>query len=128
MLAKEPVTPTTKQFFVTTESHPIIAESHSKSQMDRDAKHQLDNSKAQNRGAHSDSEVEQNLEVERRIEPRLSKYVRRHHPIEQIIGDKDERPMTRRITRSNTCLVSTFEPKSLSNALDNEDWISVMNE
>ena len=36
--------------------------------------------------------------------------------------------MTRRSSRRSTCLVSTFEPKTVSNALENEDWISAMNE
>ena len=35
--------------------------------------------------------------------------------------------MTRRPTRSSTCLVSTFEPKAVFDALENEDWISAMN-
>ena len=30
-----------------------------------------------------------------RTKPRLAKYVKRHHPTDQIIGDKDARPMTR---------------------------------
>ena len=36
--------------------------------------------------------------------------------------------MTRRLTRSSTCLVSTFEPNSVSNGLDNEYCISLINE
>ena len=35
--------------------------------------------------------------------------------------------MTRRLTRSRTFLVSIFEPKSISDALENEDCISTMN-
>ena len=65
---------------------------------------------------------------ERRNKPRLSKYVRRHHPIEKIIGDKDARPMTRRRSTSGTCLASEVEQKIVKEALDNEDWIIVMNE
>ena len=65
---------------------------------------------------------------ERRNKPRLAKYVTRHHPIEQIIGDKDTRPMTRRRSRSGTCLVIVLEPKIVKDALDNEDWIQAMNE
>ena len=33
--------------------------------------------------------------METRKEPVLAKYVRRHHPSDQIIGDKEARPMTR---------------------------------
>ena len=68
------------------------------------------------------------IDKERRIEPRHKKYVRRHHPDEQIIGDKDARPMTRRRLGISTCLVSVLEPKIVKDALDNEDWIQAMNE
>ena len=40
-------------------------------------------------------------------------YVRRHHPVEQIIHEKEAR------TRSSTCLVNTFEPKTVYDALEN---------
>ena len=46
-----------------------------------------------------------------RTEPRLSKYVKRHHPPNQIIRDKDARPMTRNRLRSEACLLSMKEPK-----------------
>ena len=36
--------------------------------------------------------------------------------------------MTRRRSGSGTCLVSVLEPKIVKDALDNEDWIQVMNE
>ena len=36
--------------------------------------------------------------------------------------------MTRRSSRRGTCLVSTLEPKSINDALENEDWIYTMNE
>ena len=51
------------------------------------------------RNIHSDSEVER-PNVETRTEPRLSKYVRRHHLAEQIIGNKEARPMTRNKLRN----------------------------
>ena len=35
--------------------------------------------------------------------------------------------MTRRSSRSSTCLVSTFEPKIVFDALENENRISTMN-
>ena len=36
--------------------------------------------------------------------------------------------MTRRSSRRSTCILSTFEPKTVYDALENEDWISSMNE
>ena len=96
MPAEELVTPTAKQVFVIVESHPIIVESHSKMKMHKDVKHQIDNVEVQNKGTHSDLEEEKTLKEERRIEPRLSKYVIRHHLEEQIIGEKDARPMNKR--------------------------------
>ena len=80
------------------------------------------------REAHSDTEVEQIIVEERRIEPRLSKYVKRHHPTKKIIRERDARPMKRRSSRRGTCLVSTLEAKLLKYDLDNEDWILAMNE
>ena len=77
--------------------------------------------------AQSDTEAERQS-VRSRIEPVLSKYVRRHHPTNQIIGDKDARPMKRRRSRSDACLVSMLEPKIVKDALDNENWIQAMNE
>ena len=63
------------------------------------------------RDVHSDSDAER-PNMETRTKPRLSKYVRRHHPTEQIIGDKEARPMKRNklyengeITRNKAKLV-----------------------
>ena len=73
------------------------------------------------RDAHSDSEAQRQNEITR-TEPILSKYVRRHHPIDQIIGDKDARPMTRNRLRSESCLLSMREPKIVKDALEDDDW------
>ena len=54
---------------------------------------------------HEDSDSERN-NMQIRKEPVLEKYVRRHHPADQIIGDKEARPMTRSRLRSETCLLS----------------------
>ena len=55
--------------------------------------------------AHNDTKAErQNIVT--RTKPRLSKYVKRHHPTYQIIGGKDARPMTRNKLRSESCLLS----------------------
>ena len=45
------------------------------------------------RDVHSDFEAKRK-NVETRAEPRLSKYVKRHHSVDQIIGKKYSRPMT----------------------------------
>ena len=65
---------------------------------------------------HSDSNAER-PNIETRIEPRLSKYVRRHHPAKQIIGDKNARPMTRKKLRNETCLLSKIEPETVKDSL-----------
>ena len=72
------------------------------------------------RDVHSDSDVER-PNMETRTEPRLSKYLRRHHPVEQIIGDKEAIPMTRNILRSESCLLSKIEPKTVKDALQDDD-------
>ena len=66
--------------------------------------------------------------VRSRTKPILSKYVRRHHPIDQIIRDKDARPMTRNKLRSETCLLSMKEPKIVRDALEEDDWYKAMEE
>ena len=62
------------------------------------------------RDVHNDSEVER-PNMETRTEPRLSKYVRRHHLANQIIGDKEARPMTKNRLKNESCMVSKIEPK-----------------
>ena len=58
----------------------------------------------------------------------LSKYVKRHHPTTQIIGDKDARPMTRKRLKSESCLLSMKEPKSVKDELEDVDWYKAMEE
>ena len=70
-----------------------------------------------NRDVYFDSEVERQNE-ETRSKPILSKSIKRHHPTTQIIGDKDARPMTRNILRSESCLLSIKEPKLVKDALE----------
>lgn len=57
---------------------------------------------------------------ERKLETRLSKYVRRYHLAKKIIGEKDVGPMKRNRLRSETFLVSIHEPKTIKDALDND--------
>ena len=72
------------------------------------------------RSIHGDSEAERpNVEI--RTKPRLSKYVRRHHPTKKIIGNKNARPMTRNKLRNYTCLLSMKEPKLVKGALEDVD-------
>ena len=61
--------------------------------------------KIPDRNIHSDLEAERQNE-ETRVEPRLSKYVRRHHLAEKIIGKKDARPMKRTRLRNESCFLS----------------------
>ena len=66
--------------------------------------------------------------VETRAKPRLSKYVRRHHPTKQIIGKKDARLMTRKRLRNESCLLRKKEPKIVKDALEDDDWWKSMEE
>ena len=80
-----------------------------------------------NRDVHSDFEAKiQNEET--RLEPRLSKYVKRHHLVDQIIGNKDARPITRNRLRIESCLLSMKEPKTIKDALEDVDWCKAMEE
>lgn len=72
------------------------------------------------RDVHSDFEVERPNE-KTRAKPRLSRYVKRHHPATQIIGDKGARPMTRNRLRNDTCLLSMKEPKLVRDSLEDVD-------
>ena len=83
--------------------------------------------KTPNKDAHSDTKVERQS-ARPRTKSILFKYVRRHHPIDQIIGDKDARPMTRNRLRSATCLLSMKEPKIVKDALEDDNWYKAMEE
>ena len=80
-----------------------------------------------NENIHEDSDSERN-DMQIRREPVLAKYVRRHHPEDQIIGDKEARPMTRSRIRNETCLLSKIEPKRVSEAIQADDWYIAMKE
>ena len=54
----------------------------------------------------------------------MSKYVKRQELSEQIIRDKDARPMTRNRLRNDTCFLSMKEPKSVKDALEDKKVIS----
>ena len=58
----------------------------------------------------------------------MSKYVKRHHPVVQIIGDKDVGQMTRNKLRIDTCLLSMQEPKTVKDVLEDVDWSKAMKE
>ena len=69
---------------------------------------------------HGDSDVERN-NMKIRKEHILEKYVRKHHPEDQIIGDKGVRPLTRNKLRSETCLLNKVKPKTISEVLQDGD-------
>ena len=54
--------------------------------------------------------------------------MRKHHASDQIIVDKVLGVVTRKRLKIDTCLLCLYEPRSLKDALENEDWISIMNE
>ena len=58
----------------------------------------------------------------------LAKYVRRHHRVDKIIGDRSSGVMIRNKLKNPTCLPCAFEPKIVKDTLDNEDWIHTMDE
>ena len=59
-------------------------------------------------------------------EPVLAKYVRGHHTLDHIIGDKFDGTMTRSKLK-DTCLIAEFEPRNVKDALENESWVEAMN-
>jgi hypothetical protein len=76
-------------------------------------------------------------EEEERIEsphPKMpSKYVQKHHPESQILGNKETRVQTRRnlIGTSNSAkfsLLSMIEPHNFSQASQDDHWVKAMNE
>ena len=66
--------------------------------------------------------------METRTKPRLANYVRKHHPVDQIIGDKDARPMKRNRLRNESCLLSKVEPKIVKDALQDGDQYKAIEE
>ena len=69
---------------------------------------------------HDKSDAERN-NMETRKELVLEKYVRRHHLVDQIIRDKKAKPMTRSRLRSETCLLSKMEPRTVSEDIQDDD-------
>ena len=57
-----------------------------------------------------------------------TKVCQKHHHVEKIIRDKEARPMTRKELRSDTFFLSMYEPKSVKDELENEDWSKAMKE
>ena len=76
---------------------------------------------------HEDLDSKRDI-MQTRKEPVLEKYVRRHHHVDQIIGDKEARPMTRSRLRNETCLLSKIEPRIVSEAIQDDDWYVAMKE
>ena len=59
--------------------------------------------------------------------PILARYAKRHHALEQIIGDKSYGTMTRNKLKVTRLLIG-FEPRIVRDSLDNENWIEAINE
>ena len=76
---------------------------------------------------HEESDSKSN-DMQTRKELVLEKYVRRHHPEDQIIGDKEARTMTRNRLRNETCLLSKKEPRIVSEAIQDDDWYNALKE
>ena len=126
---------------MATKSHTMNVEFHSGTELPSGAKLQIEaevhsdskisvhemNVDLPDREVHSDSEVDRPID-ESIAEPRLSKYVKRHHPTKQIIGDKDARPMTRNRLRSYKFFLRMHEPKTDKYALEKEDQSKSMKE
>ena len=73
------------------------------------------------RDVHNDSEAER-PNMETRKEARLANYVRRHYLAEQIIGEKEAKPMTRNKLRNESFLLRNIEPKIVRYVLQDDDW------
>ena len=123
---------TIQQELVTFESHTMDVELHSGSELQSEAMVHSDaeiilqerNVELLDKEVHSEPEIELHewpIVEERRTEPRLSKYVKRHHPSKQIIGEKEDGPMVRNRLRNETCLLIIHKPKIVKDALENED-------
>lgn len=76
----------------------------------------------------SEEEDEEPDEEDAELAQALLRYVRLNHSEEQIIGDKNAGVQTRRKLRENSCLISTIEPKTVKEALKDDDWVKAMNE
>ena len=75
-----------------------------------------------------DRDVYSHLEVDRpneenRVEPRLSKYVKRHHP-----NAKYARLMTKKKLRNDTCFLRMYESNIVKDALEDVDQSKAMKE
>ena len=117
-----------QQTSVSAESQTVNVELHSDAELQNIGNAHLDsknntheeNDELLDGDMHGDSNAERkNMEI--RKEQVLEKYVRRHHPTYQIIGNKEARPITRKKLRSETCLLSKVEPRTVSEALQDDD-------
>ena len=123
-----------QQVSMSLKSHTMNAELHLGTELHSDAKFQNEVEAHSNyeisiherdvelpkKDAHSDSEVERPTK-ETRAEPRLSKYVKRHHLSTQIIGDKYVGLMIRNKLRNDTYLLSIKEHKLVRDTLEDLD-------
>ena len=117
-----------QKILVSIESQPVNAELNSDYKLQNDGNAHFDSKintherdeELPDRDVHSDFDAER-PKIETRTKPRLSKYVRRNYPTEQIIGDKEAKPMNRNKLRSETCLIRKIETKIVNDALQDHD-------
>lgn len=95
-----------QQVSMTFRSHTMNVELHLEIELHSNIKINVHerNAKLPNREVQSDSKAKRSI-LESRAEPRLSKYVRQHHLVEQIIGDKEAKPRKKNKLRSDTCFL-----------------------
>ena len=124
-----------QQISITTESQFVNAKLHSNVELQNEENAHFDSEirtherdvEIPERDEHSDTKAErQNIAI--RTQPRLSKYVKRHHPTDQIIGEKDTRRMIRNRLRSESCLFRMKKPKKMKDTLEDDDWYKAMEE
>ena len=119
---------TQQQVSVSAKSQPVNVELHSEAELQNEEDAHFDSEistherdvELLDREVYSDPESERE-NMETRTKPRLSKYVKKHYLAEQIIGDKNVRPMTRNRLRNESCLLRKFEPKIVFDALQDAD-------
>lgn len=76
----------------------------------------------------TEKEIEPEQDEQKIRDQVLARFVKRHHPENQIIGNKQVGMQMRIKSRQGTCLVCQYEPKNVKVALENEEWINAMNE
>lgn len=58
----------------------------------------------------------------------ILRYVKLHHDLKKIIGDKDAGILMRIKVKENSCMISKLYHKTIREALTDEDWTKAMEE